>query len=95
MKKQINLFTLLLLFFLNSPVFAIAPVSHYALIIDAGSTGSRLHLFEYTNESKIPVIHDLFSENVKPGLSSYEGNPQAAVLYDDAGHFVSTEPSAC
>jgi len=78
MKKHINLFTMLLLFFLNSPVFALVPASHYALIVDAGSTGSRLHLFEYTNESKIPVIHDLFSESVKPGLSSYENNPQAA-----------------
>lgn len=53
---------------------------HYAMIIDAGSTGSRLHIFQYSNE-KIPEIMDLIPpETTKPGLSVFEKNPTAAGL---------------
>jgi apyrase len=87
MKKL--LCTLLALSFWVSSALHAATSSQYALIIDAGSTGSRLHLFEYSKENKIPVIQDVFSENVKPGLSSYEKKPEAAgpslkKLLDDA-----------
>jgi len=52
---------------------------NYKIIIDAGSTGSRLHLFQYQAEEKgVPVIKDIFSENVKPGLSSYKDKPKEA-----------------
>ncbi len=77
MKNLMHLLVLLLLFSMGS-ARAQPPAPHYALIVDAGSTGSRLHLFEYTHEAKIPLIHELFSESVKPGLSSYAKNPQEA-----------------
>jgi len=49
----------------------------FQIIIDAGSTGSRLHLFEYEQkENALPMIKNLFSEKTTPGLSSFRSNPQ-------------------
>ena len=54
----------------------------YQLVIDAGSSGSRLHIFSYTqnNQDNVSVIQEAqdFSSSVKPGLSSFKDNPQAA-----------------
>ncbi len=66
-----------------------ADTFHYAAIIDAGSSGSRIHLFQYEADKAIPAIKDIFSESIKPGLSSYSKNPTAAgeslkQLLDDA-----------
>lgn len=63
-----------LLFLCATPVFA----DDYQIIVDAGSSGSRLHLFEYSSKKPVPVIKDIYSDNTKPGLSSYEKNPQDA-----------------
>src|SRR3990167_775198 len=69
---------------------AFAESSHYAIIVDAGSSGSRLHIFEYNNTAKrVPVIKDIFSEATKPGLSSFAEHPEDASsslkkLLDDA-----------
>ncbi|HSW71261.1 MAG TPA: hypothetical protein VLH77_04705, partial [Gammaproteobacteria bacterium] len=65
--------------FLSSSIHA-KPIQNpaYTMIIDAGSTGSRIHLFEYYMQFNIPVIHELFSESSKPGLASYENMPEAA-----------------
>jgi hypothetical protein len=65
------------LFFLGlvSGSLAYAEAQHYSIIVDAGSTGSRLHLFSYENSSGTPAITDVFSEKVKPGLSSFTQNP--------------------
>ena len=51
---------------------------HYEIIVDAGSSGSRLHLFQYTQYRGLPTITDIFSENVKPGLSSFASHPNDA-----------------
>jgi hypothetical protein len=48
---------------------------HYAIIIDAGSTGSRIHLFSEDASAQVPQITDVFTEKVKPGLSSFTANP--------------------
>jgi apyrase len=61
----------------------------YQIIVDAGSSGSRLHLFQYDATQTVPVINDIFSESTKPGLSSFANNPQDAgaslkKLLDDA-----------
>ena len=54
------------------------PLVQYALMIDAGSTGSRIHVyrFNYCNES--PELEDEYFEMLKGGLSNYGTNPSAA-----------------
>lgn len=54
----------------------------YSVVIDAGSSGSRAHVFRYWLESGKPVF-DFGEENyaslkLSPGLSSYADNPQGA-----------------
>lgn len=73
--------------FLSSTLWAAA--EQYTIIVDAGSTGSRLHLFQYQIDGKVPVIRDIFSESTKPGLSSFADTPSKAgpslkKLLDDA-----------
>ncbi|KAK9326322.1 nucleoside phosphatase family-domain-containing protein [Lipomyces orientalis] len=54
------------------------PVTQYALMVDAGSTGSRIHVYEFSNcQSSPQLVREVF-EMTKPGLSSYPDNPQAA-----------------
>jgi apyrase len=78
MKK--NAFTLFILVLCAFTLPAFGYDTHYAMIVDAGSSGSRLHLFEYEMNNGIPKIEDIFSENTKPGLSSYATQPSAAGL---------------
>lgn len=59
---------------------AYADTTHYSIIVDAGSSGSKAHLFKYQTGGAIPVIEDIFSANTKPGLSSFANNPNAAGL---------------
>ena len=47
------------------------PSIFYAIVFDAGSTGSRIHVYKFTREEgKLKLLFELF-EQVKPGLSSY------------------------
>lgn len=60
----------------------------YGIIVDAGSSGSRIHVYQY-DDKELPEIKDIFTESTKPGLSSFASNPQAAgaslkKLFDDA-----------
>ncbi|KAL3685910.1 hypothetical protein R1sor_003932 [Riccia sorocarpa] len=54
----------------------------YAVIIDGGSTGSRLHVFQYIKEGSIPFLmlkgKESFSLKTRPGLSSFASSPEAA-----------------
>jgi guanosine-diphosphatase len=55
------------------------PAKQYALMMDAGSTGSRIHVykFNYCN-SELPVLEDEVFEQLKPGLSSFASKPTDA-----------------
>jgi len=53
---------------------------HYSVIIDGGSSGTRVHVFGYRIESGKPVF-DFGEENyaslkLSPGLSAYADNPE-------------------
>ncbi|KAH0641302.1 hypothetical protein KY285_037888 [Solanum tuberosum] len=55
--------------------------SYYAVIFDAGSSGSRVHVFHFSQNLDLLPIGEYGLEvfdKVKPGLSSYENNPKAA-----------------
>lgn len=56
----------------------------YGVMFDAGSTGSRVHAYQFTYEmdGTVTLHHELF-EQVKPGLSSYKGRPQDAAASVD------------
>ena len=50
----------------------------YAIVFDAGSTGSRIHVFKFSMEDgELKLESDTF-EQLKPGLSSYADDPQKA-----------------
>lgn len=50
----------------------------YAVIIDAGSTGSRVHVYKFQRvNGRLDLDTDTF-ESLKPGLSSYKDDPDAA-----------------
>lgn len=47
------------------------PSIFYAIVFDAGSTGSRIHVYKFTRQNdKLELLFELF-EQVKPGLSSF------------------------
>lgn len=52
----------------------------YAILIDAGSSGSRLHVHKYTfhGSSEIPSVEPSLNLKQKPGLSSYSQEPHKA-----------------
>lgn len=53
----------------------------YAVIVDAGSSGSRAHVFAFaksTSQIPLPVINDVLMKSTKPGLSSYASEPELA-----------------
>ncbi|KAL2903908.1 putative apyrase 6 [Bienertia sinuspersici] len=87
-----NLLTISLLSIVFSIIFYLFFVSFrrrapengrkFSLIIDGGSTGSRIHVFEYRVEGGVPKFdfgpNGHSSLKVNPGLSSFEGDPERA-----------------
>lgn len=81
------------------------PVVQYALMIDAGSTGSRIHVYRFNNCGSTPELEDeLFKQTAKKeggsGLSSYKGDADGAaksldVLMDAAVKEVPDEYKSC
>ena len=87
MKKCLSFLVAIILLSISSYSFAVD--ERYIIFVDAGSTGSRLHLFQYEESKTVPEIKDIFSENVKPGLSSFVDHPKDAgaslkTILDDA-----------
>lgn len=51
---------------------------HYMAVIDAGSSGSRVHVYQYTAGDRVRVLPDHATFKQKPGLSSFESHPADA-----------------
>ena len=71
-----------------------APPMLYGVMIDAGSTGSRIHVYRFVRGARGDLVlqHELFQQ-LKPGLSSYKDDPEAGArslvpLLDAAVHAV-------
>lgn len=60
----------------------------YIILIDAGSSGSRVHVHQY-HDGDIPVVQPSDSIKIKPGLSSYATSPTTA------GESLVPTPLAC
>jgi hypothetical protein len=50
----------------------------YNIVLDAGSTGSRIHIFKFKRAGKQLLLQSDGFHQLKPGLSSFADNPQAA-----------------
>ncbi|RKP08495.1 nucleoside phosphatase GDA1/CD39 [Thamnocephalis sphaerospora] len=54
------------------------PLVQYVLVVDAGSTGSRIHVYRFNHCHEQPELeHEVF-HHIKPGLSAYPDDPEAA-----------------
>lgn len=51
---------------------------HYSVMVDAGSTGSRVHAYKFTGPANRVVLESELFEQLKPGLSSFKDDPAAA-----------------
>lgn len=57
------------------------PIVQYVVMIDAGSSGSRVHVYKFNNCGDTPEVESEFfkmTEKEVGGLSKYKDNPQAA-----------------
>ncbi|KAI0372315.1 hypothetical protein BV20DRAFT_964454 [Pilatotrama ljubarskyi] len=76
------------------------PLVQFALMIDAGSTGSRIHIYKFNNCGPSPGYeYEVFKQR-KPGLSSYKDSPGAAAesldeLLDEAMRVVPESLRKC
>ncbi|KAG8833354.1 Guanosine-diphosphatase [Serendipita sp. 399] len=54
------------------------PLVQWALMIDAGSTGSRIHVYKFNNCNSSPSFEYEVFKQTRPGLSSYARDAQKA-----------------
>ncbi|KAF7656605.1 hypothetical protein LDENG_00037870 [Lucifuga dentata] len=60
------------------------PANHsrifYAVMFDAGSTGTRIHVYTFiqSDSEKLPVLDNEMFHSIKPGLSAYANSPEMA-----------------
>lgn len=74
-----QLYKLVFIFFISVSAYASLPMpTHYAMVIDAGSSGSRVYLFSYKTDTAVPVITEVMNASVQPGLSSFANQPTSA-----------------
>lgn len=56
----------------------VSPVNQYVIMIDAGSSGSRVHVYHFNNCLASPRLVKEEFKMLEPGLSSYKADPEAA-----------------
>lgn len=54
------------------------PIVQYVLTIDAGSTGSRIHVYKFHNCEEMPQLEYETFKMLNPGLSAFKSDPEAA-----------------
>jgi guanosine-diphosphatase len=64
--------------FCTKPHSAEKPLVQYALTIDAGSTGSRIHVYKFNNCHAMPSLEYETFLSINPGLSAFAKDPTAA-----------------
>ena len=62
----------------NTPHSLDASLVQYAIMIDAGSTGSRIHIYKFNNCGPSPEFEYEIFKMTQPGLSKYAGQPEDA-----------------
>ncbi|KAJ2358720.1 Guanosine-diphosphatase [Coemansia sp. RSA 2618] len=60
------------------------PLVQYVLMLDAGSTGSRIHVYKFNHCKEQPELEDEVFEQLKPGLSSFKEDAEGAARSLDA-----------
>lgn len=84
----------------TAPSKASLPLVQWALMIDAGSTGSRIHIYKFNNcGQSAEYEYEVFAQT-NPGLSSYASRPLEAaqsldVLLDKAVSIVPEQLQKC
>jgi guanosine-diphosphatase len=82
------------------------PIVQYVMMIDAGSTGSRIHVYKFNNCGTSPELeNEVFKQTVKiegqsSGLSAYPDDPEGAaksldILMDEAMKTVPDKLRGC
>lgn len=64
--------------FCDHPHDETTPLVQYAIVIDAGSTGSRIHVYKFNNCGPTPALEYETFKAIQPGLSSFARDPTAA-----------------
>ncbi|XP_034999982.1 ectonucleoside triphosphate diphosphohydrolase 5 [Hippoglossus stenolepis] len=74
-----------LLGFTNSILPSLSrPANHsrifYAVMFDAGSTGTRIHVYTFiqSDSEELPILDNEMFHSIKPGLSAYADSPETA-----------------
>ncbi len=84
----------------TQPHSSSARLVQYALMIDAGSTGSRIHIYKFNNCGPSPAYEYEVFKQTQPGLSAYATNPNAAaesldILLEEAVNVVPEHLRSC
>ncbi|KAF8483036.1 nucleoside phosphatase GDA1/CD39 [Gautieria morchelliformis] len=62
----------------TAPYAPSSPLVQWALMLDAGSTGSRIHVYKFNNCGAAPQYEYEVFRKVTPGLSAFEGDAEGA-----------------
>lgn len=76
------------------------PLVQYAIMMDAGSTGSRIHVYKFNYCSSSPELEFEHFDHIEPGLSAYGADATRAAaslkpLLDKAMSIVPTSLQSC